>query len=51
MPNNDTLLSHIAHRHAIGLENVATDALAFILAHSPAARAAFAQPAHPIRRP
>lgn len=43
MPNTDTLLSHIARHHTIGREDVATDALAFILAHSSPARAAFAQ--------
>lgn len=43
MPNTDTLLSHIARHHTIGREDVATDALAFILSHSPPARAAFAQ--------
>ena len=43
MPNTETLLSHIARHHTIGREDVATDALAFILAHSTPARTAFAQ--------
>lgn len=42
MPNPDTLLSHIARRHAMWREDVATDALAFILTHSSPARTAFA---------
>ena len=42
MPANETLLSRIARRHTIGREDVATDTLAFILEHSPAARSAFA---------
>lgn len=43
MPDNETLLSHIARHHTIGREDVATDALAFILTHSAPTRAAFAQ--------
>ena len=39
---NETLLSRIARRHTIGREDVATDALAFILERSPAVRSAFA---------
>ena len=42
MPANETLLSRIAQRHTVGREDVATDALAFILERSPAARSAFA---------
>ena len=42
MPNPDTLLSHIARHHAMWREDVATDALAFILTHSTPARTAFA---------
>ena len=42
MAANETLLSRIARRHTIGREDVATDALAFILERSPAARNAFA---------
>ena len=42
MPNRPTLLGHIARHHTIGREDVATDALAFILERSPAARRAFA---------
>ena len=43
MPDNETLLSHIARRNAMWREDVATDALAFILTHSTPARTAFAQ--------
>ena len=42
MTNYHTLLSFIAHRHTIGLEDVATDALCFVLSRSEAARAALA---------
>ena len=44
MPNHPapTLLSHIARHHTFGREDVATTALAFILARSDAARCAFA---------
>ena len=42
MPAPETLLSHIARRHAMWREDVATDALSFILTHSTPARAAFA---------
>ena len=38
--DKDTLLSFIARRHAIGLEDVATDALRFILSRSASARGA-----------
>ena len=40
MTDNDTLLGFIAQRHTIGLEDVATDALCFILSGSQAARGA-----------
>ena len=40
MTDNHTLLSFIAQRHSIGLEDVATDALFFILSHSAPARQA-----------
>ena len=40
MTDNHTLLSFIALRHTIGREDVATDALFFILSHSEAARQA-----------
>lgn len=40
MADNDSLLGFIAQRHAIGLEDVATDALCFILSRSPSARQA-----------
>ena len=40
MADKDTLLSFIAQRHAIGLEDVATDALRFILSRSTSARSA-----------
>ena len=40
MADNDTLLSFIAQRHTVGLEDVATDALFFILRHSTSAREA-----------
>lgn len=42
MTASETLLSRIAGRHTIGREDVATDALAFILERSPAVRSAFA---------
>ena len=42
MAATETLLSRIAQRHTIGREDVATDALAFILEHSEDARNAFA---------
>ena len=42
MTDNDTLLSHIARWRTIGREDIATDALAFILSRSTAARRAFA---------
>ena len=42
MTANETLLSRIGRRHTIGREDVATDALAFILERSPAVRSAFA---------
>ena len=44
MPSHPTptLLSHIARHHTFGREDVATTALAFILARSDAARCAFA---------
>ena len=38
--NNHTLLSFVAQRHSIGLEDVATDALFFILSHSASAKLA-----------
>ena len=38
--DNHTLLSFIAQRHAIGLEDVATDAMFFILSHSVSAKQA-----------
>ena len=38
--DNHTLLSFIAQRHTIGLEDVATDALFFILSHSVSAKQA-----------
>ena len=40
MTDNHTLLSFIAQRHSIGLEDVATDALFFILSHSAPTRQA-----------
>ena len=40
MADNNSLLSFIAQRHTIGLEDVATDALFFILRHSTFAREA-----------
>ena len=40
MADKDTLLSFIAQRHAMGLEDVATDALRFILSRSDSARSA-----------
>ena len=40
--DNDRLLSYIAVRHTVGLEDVATDALGFILNRSVSARAAMA---------
>ncbi|MCY4109403.1 MAG: hypothetical protein OXG11_10285 [Chloroflexi bacterium] len=40
MADNDSLLGFIAQRHTIGLEDVATDALCFILSRSPSARQA-----------
>lgn len=40
MPQESTLLSFIAQRHTIGLEDVATDALSFILSRSATARQA-----------
>ena len=42
MAANETPLSRIARQHAIGLEDDAADALAFILEHSEDARNAFA---------
>ena len=42
MPNDETLLAYIAQRHILGKEDAATDALAFILSRSDAARHAFA---------
>ena len=42
MPDNNGLLAHIARRHIGSREDVATDALAFILNRSDAARSAFA---------
>ena len=42
MTNDQTLLSFIARRHTIGLEDVATDALYFILSRSKIALAALA---------
>ena len=38
MTDNHTLLSFVAQRHTIGLEDVATDALSFILSRSDSAR-------------
>lgn len=43
MPDNDTLLSFIAQRHTFGLEDVATDALSFILSRSTSAREALSE--------
>ena len=40
MTDNHTLLSFVAQRHTIGLEDVATDALFFILSHSASAKRA-----------
>ena len=40
MTDNDTLLSFIAQRHTSGLEDVATNALFFILSRSDPARSA-----------
>ncbi len=42
MPQESTLLSFVAQRHTIGLEDVATDALSFILSRSASARQALA---------
>ena len=42
MPDNNGLLAHIARRHIGGREDVATDALAFILNRSDGVRSAFA---------
>ena len=42
MSDNQTLLSFIAQRHTIGLEDVATDALCFILSRSKVAQATLA---------
>ena len=41
--DNDSLLSFIARHHTIGLEDVATDALSFILKRSDSARGAFSE--------
>ena len=41
--NNHTLLSFVAQRHSIGLEDVATDALFFILSHSASAKLALSE--------
>ena len=38
--DNHTLLSFVAQRHSIGLEDVATDAVFFILSHSASAKLA-----------
>ena len=43
MPEEPSLLSFIAQRHTIGLEDVATDALFFILSHSTSAREALSE--------
>ena len=43
MHQRDTLLSFIAQRHTIGLEDVATDTLSFILSHSVSARVAVSE--------
>lgn len=43
MPNSDTLLSFIAQRHTFGLEDVATDALSFILCRSAPAKKALSE--------
>ena len=43
MPQQSTLLSFIAQRHIHGLEDVATDALFFILTHSASARQALSE--------
>ena len=43
MPKESTLLSFIAQRHTIGLEDVATDALFFILSRSSSAREALSE--------
>ena len=40
MADNNSLLSFVALRHTIGLEDVATDALSFILSHSVSSRRA-----------
>ena len=41
--DNDRLLSYIAVRHTVGLEDVATDALSFILNRSDSAKAALSE--------
>ncbi|MCY4576499.1 MAG: hypothetical protein OXC55_07900 [Chloroflexi bacterium] len=41
--SNDSLLSYIALRHTVGLEDVATDALSFILNRSASAKAALSE--------
>lgn len=41
--DNDSLLSYIAVRHTVGLEDVATDALSFILNRSDSAKAAISE--------
>ncbi len=41
--DNDSLLSFVARRHAQGLEDVATDALSFILTRSASARGALSE--------
>ena len=43
MPQDSTLLSFIAQRHTYGLEDVATDALAFILSRSTPAKEALSE--------
>ena len=43
MPQESTLLSVIAQRHTLGLEDVATDALSFILSRSSSARVALSE--------
>ena len=42
-PEHDSLLSHIAQRHVHGYEDIATDALSFILNRSEACRRALSE--------
>ena len=43
MTRESTLLSFIAQHHTVGLEDVATDALSFILSRSTSARRALSE--------